>query len=130
MWVAIDLLQDLYEPLGSVFNGEGTVSVLSFKFYINDCVFQENYSGQKGSAVYLKQMSKIKIVSTRFESNGPSTTLQEFQYSPHTVYMTNRAIAFYDPEEICLDEFSYMNDCQDSQGTTIDWARVQGALHI
>jgi len=45
MWVAVDLLQDLYEPLGSVFYGEGTVSVLSFKFYINNCVFQENYAG-------------------------------------------------------------------------------------
>lgn len=34
MWVAIDVVQDLIEPLDSVVDGDQTLSVLSFKFYI------------------------------------------------------------------------------------------------
>lgn len=61
IWIAVDLLQDLYEPLDSVLEGQQTLSVLSFRFAIDNCKFTENTSGMKGSAVYLKQISKIKI---------------------------------------------------------------------
>ena len=54
IWIAVDLLQDLYEPLDSVLEGQQTLSVLSFRFAIDNCKFTENTSGLKGSAVYLK----------------------------------------------------------------------------
>lgn len=105
IWVAVDMIQDLYEPLDSVLDGASTISVMSFKFNIENSQFIENYSGMKGTAVYLKQMSKIRIVNTVFQNNGPTFSNAEYQYSGQTLYMSNRPISYYDPNEVCLDEF-------------------------
>ncbi len=87
------------------------MSVLSYKFFIGNSNFTENMSGNKGSAIYLKQMSKIKIINSFFQYNGPVTTVDEYKYSPSTIYFTNRATSFYDPDGLCMDEFSFLSEC-------------------
>lgn len=66
MFVAVDLLKDLTEPLDSVFEGIGTVTVYTFKFNIENSKFTENYSGLKGTAAYFKHVSKIRIIGSTF----------------------------------------------------------------
>ena len=124
MWVAIDAVQDLLEPLDSVVEGDQTLSVLSFKFYIQGSNFTENTSGNKGTALYFKHISKIKIVNSFFQYNGPTSTMDEFKYSPLTIYFTNRATSYLDPSEECLDEFTFLNDCAQTTGMIIDWPKV------
>jgi hypothetical protein len=54
VWLPVDLIQDLYEPLNSIIDPSYSFNVFVFKFNIENSNFTENYSGSKGSAVYLK----------------------------------------------------------------------------
>jgi len=50
--------------------------------------------------------------------------MDEFKYSPLTLYFTNRATSYLDPSQECLDEFSFLNDCALTTGMIIDWPKV------
>jgi hypothetical protein len=53
----------------------------------------------------------MKITNTLFQYNGPKTTMDEYKFSPLTLYFMNRAITFLDPYNDCLDEFSFLETC-------------------
>ena len=52
VWLTLDQTQDEYEPLTSVLEGVDSISVYSFKYNVDTCQFNENYSGLKGTAAY------------------------------------------------------------------------------
>ena len=111
IWASVDSSTDLTQMLDSVFEGVGTVPVYSFRFNIEQCVFLNNYSGMQGTAVYIKQMNKIRMFTTNFVQNGATFTQVEFANSPLALYMTNRPISFFDPTQVCQDEFQYIDYC-------------------
>ena len=83
----------------------------------------------KGSAVYLKNINKIRITGSVFQENGPVYSLLEYSISPFVSYLVNRAITYNDPTDTCIDEFNYLNDCTSSE-YAIDFPRIRGALHL
>ena len=97
VFALIDTFSDLVEPVSSVLDGFEVLNVYTFKFNIDSTQFIENYSGLKGTAAYFKQMSKVRITNSLIQNNGPVFSSQEYSYSPHTTYLTNNAISFYDP---------------------------------
>lgn len=97
MWVALDLIQDLFSTLDSVIIGAGTISVYTFRFSISNSNFYENYSGLKGTAIFFNKISKIRMTNTIFQYNSPTFSANEYQYSPLAIYMTNRPISYFDP---------------------------------
>lgn len=74
IWASVDSSTDLTQMLDSVFEGVGTVPVYSFRFNIEQSVFLNNYSGMQGTAVYIKQMNKIRMFTTNFVQNGATFT--------------------------------------------------------
>ena len=82
------------------------IIIQKFKFNVQGNYFNENFSGNKGSAVYIRQMSSVRINTCSFINNGPVYVVAEYQYSPYTKGFAGRAITFYDSG--CVDEFLYL----------------------
>ena len=95
--------------------------VQKFKFTLVDNTFEENFSGGKGSAVYISQMSQVRMLRNSFIGNGPVYAQNEFLYSPYFALYSDRSITYYD--ENCIDEFSYLQDCNNEEKVKSDQER-------
>ncbi len=108
------------------------MTIYKYKFNVQGNYFNENFSGGRGTAIYVRQMSSVRIHSCTFVSNGPVFTVPEIWYSPYTRYLSSRAMTFYDDD--CVDEFSYLEACYNSDDYAsyggIQWSKVQGAVYI
>ncbi|CDW73676.1 UNKNOWN [Stylonychia lemnae] len=104
--------------------------VQSYQFTITGCNFTENYSGIKGTAIYLKYINKIRIQNSTFASSGPVYAVLEQLYSPYSaIFKSNISVTFQDLNGVCKDEFSYINNCA-ALDYQIDWPQVLGALYV
>lgn len=94
--------------------------------------FNENFSGGKGTALYVRQMSQVQISSCDFHANSPVFASIETQYSPYTIMYSGRPMAYYD--STCPDELAYLQSCKNSVDTSsyggVQWSIVQGALAV
>jgi hypothetical protein len=84
-------------------------------------MFTENYSGRKGSAVYIKNMNRIRITNCTFQNNGPVFSYLELDLSPYHIYFSTRSLTYYDEREECFDEFNYIESCY-NPNSTITWS--------
>jgi hypothetical protein len=82
------------------------LAIYQSKTNLEDNLFLENLSGGKGSAVYIRQMSDIRIYSNVFKENKPVYAGLELVYSPFTNYLSQRAMTFYD--DVCVDEVNFL----------------------
>jgi hypothetical protein len=73
------------------------IAIQRYKFNVQGNYFDENFSGGKGSALYIRQYSSIRLVSNTFANNGPVYTLAENFYSPYLKQISGIPITFYDP---------------------------------
>lgn len=59
-----------------------TIDVTDFTaFTVFNNTFDENYSGMKGTALYVHDFSKVNITNCSFTLHGPSTRPTERKYS-------------------------------------------------
>jgi predicted outer membrane repeat protein len=58
------------------------------KLNVQGNTFEENYSGGKGSALYVKGFSSIRLVANTFVNNGPVYAMTEVFYSPYFTYFS------------------------------------------
>ncbi len=68
--------------------------------------FTNNYSGRKGTAVYIFQMTRVRLYDNTFFGNGPVYAMAENLYSVYKNFFSGRTMSFTDPE--CPDEFQYL----------------------
>jgi hypothetical protein len=61
---------------------------------IQDTIFEENYVGLKGSAVYVKYVSQVVVNNSEFSSNGPMYLDNELMISPYYVMFSPNSIIF------------------------------------
>ena len=108
------------------------IAINKYKFNIMGNFFDENFSGNKGTALYLKQISSIRISDNTFSNNGPVYAMAEQLFSPYTKFLSLRTMTFYDDN--CYDEFQYLQDCQGSEDVSmyggIQFANVQGVIYV
>eukprot|EP00347_Sterkiella_histriomuscorum_P022241 403331176 len=125
-----DTQNNITANFSSVINPDNLFIVYAFQFSILNCIFKENYSGQRGTAVFMALVSKIRIVGTIFEKNGPVYGYIETYNSPYSKYFSGRPLSFTDPEvNGCYEEFGYINFCSNVD-KQIDWPSVRGALNV
>jgi hypothetical protein len=96
---------------------------------IHKNTFKENFSGLKGTALYLKGISNTEISSSTFTLNRPVYKKDELDYSPYVKYFSSRGITFHDKKSICSDEFEYLVSCVSSL-YKIAFPHVKGALYV
>ena len=87
----------------------------------------------RGTAVYLKQITSIRMIDNLFYNNGPVYAMAEHSYSPYRRFFSGRSMTFYDPE--CIDEYEYLSSCNKnydgiSQYGGVQWPSVMGALYV
>jgi len=105
-------------------------NVRQFQTYLTSNYFGENFTGIKGSAVYIKNMSKIRIYSSTFYHNGPTLSIREAAFSTYYKALSRtEVVMFTDVGQVCVDEFQYLEDCK-QEYSYIDYARPEGALHV
>lgn len=63
------------------------ITVDKYRVFIKDNQFFENYSGMKGTGLYIKQFSSIFITDCLFVSNGPVYSTIERLYSPYILQL-------------------------------------------
>jgi hypothetical protein len=97
--------------------GSPAIWIDKYKFNVQDNYFDENYSGGKGTALYIKHYSSVKISNNIFANNGPVYALAESFYSPYVRFYSGKPITFYDDE--CTDEFTYLKSCNDESSPTL-----------
>ena len=65
-------------------------TVKKYTTYVTNNTFRHNYSGKKGTALLVSQISDLYIFKNDFKHNGPVTAVREMQYSPYYEYLINR----------------------------------------
>ena len=89
---------------------------------IENCEFEENFSGFKGMAIYAKYYSDIVVNNCKFWGNSAVYAYQELNYSPYyRAYLTGRYLTFSSDTVACLDELDFISYCS-SRGQTIDFS--------
>lgn len=108
------------------------ISIMKYRMNLYGNYFSENFSGGKGSALYVRQVTDIRIDKCTFSGNGPVYAINEYLYSPYTKYYSSRSMTYY--EEECPDEISYLESCNNnalkSVYAGIQWPIVRGALFV
>jgi hypothetical protein len=136
--------QDYYQMSSSVLASSDTIEsyylltdpldgleyeVYTYILYILKDTFLENYSGLKGTALYINYISSPSIDLSDFVLNGPVYSYFELLYSPYLKYFSTRTITYYDQYKECLNEFSFLSSCI-SEDNYIDFSHVLGAVYV
>lgn len=129
LYFGVDLLYDLNTNYVDFVDQSVSFNIYTFRFAVLDNIFEENFSGMRGSAVYIKYMSRPRIVNCTFTNNGPIMVNIEVNLSPFMALLSPRPVTYYDESETCFDEYEYLEKCQ-TNITTIDFPHMQGALYI
>ena len=84
-----------------------------YSTYITNNTFRNNYSGKKGTALLISEISELSIYDNLFEENGPVTAVKEMQYSPYYEFLANRnrTITYFTGNETCMEEMAYYDRC-------------------
>lgn len=114
----------------SVIESTVNYTLLAYQVHIHRCNFTENYSGQRGTGLYVSIVSKISITESVFIRNGPVYGYIELYTSPYSLIFAKRPLSFFDPSDnSCYEEFNFINFCANVDNQ-IDWPSVRGALHV
>ena len=65
-------------------------TIMRYATHITNNTFMKNFSGKKGTALLISQVSELLIYDNVFEQNGPVTAVKEMEYSPYYKYLLNR----------------------------------------
>ncbi|TNV74720.1 hypothetical protein FGO68_gene12535 [Halteria grandinella] len=107
-------------------NTKFSINIKGVSIMGND--FQENYSGLKGSALYIKKFSQISIYDNNFFQNGPVYSSIERKYSPFSERINSQPYTYR--HETCADEMQYLQNCDNSETDYLLLPRVRGAIYI
>lgn len=85
------------------------IAILRATFNVQGNYFEENYSGGKGTALYVRGMTSVRLIGNTFVGNAPVYALAEVFHSPYYMYFSQRSMSYFDDN--CVDEFMFLQDC-------------------
>lgn len=92
------------------------IAIMRTTFNVQGNYFEENYSGGKGTALYIRGMTSVRLIGNTFVNNAPVYALAEVFHSPYYTYFSQRSMSFYDDN--CVDEFMFLQNCNKQTSVT------------
>lgn len=109
-------------------SSDETYKLLKYGTKFVNNTFANNYSGKRGSALLLENLSEVQLIENRFTSNGPVHAHMEIENSPYYKHFlkNNRTLAYFvldSSQGYCFDEAMWLNVCYRS-GYVIDMPQI------